>query len=129
MANKANYKAQVIEASKELTGKEKVALKNFADMIQLDEATKDADAGVLIQVAWTAKVSVHNEKADNQDYVKYVYVDKDGTMYISGSESLYRQYCDIAEDMEGEEEEWGIKVIRKESANYKGKDFLTCVIV
>ena len=129
MANKANYKAQVIEASKELTGKERVALKNFADMIQLDEATKDEDAGVLIQVAWTAKVSVHNEKADNQDYIKYVYVDKDGTMYISGSEPLYRQYCDIAEDMEGEKEEWGIKVIRKESANYKGKDFLTCVIV
>lgn len=129
MANKANYKAQVIEASKELTGKEKVALKNFADMIQLDEATKDTDAGVLIQVAWTAKVAVHNEKADNQDYIKYVYVDKDDTMYISGSEPLYRQYCDIAEDMEGEEEEWGIKVIRKESANYKGKDFLTCVIV
>ena len=129
MANKANYKAQVIEASKELSGKEKVALKNFADMIQLDEATKETDAGVLIQVAWTAQVSVHNEKADNQDYTKYVYVDKDGTMYISGSEPLYRQYCDIAEDMEGEEEEWGIKVIRKESANYKGKDFLTCVIV
>lgn len=129
MANKANYKAQVIEASKELTGKEKVALKNFADMIQLDEATKGADAGVLINVGWTAKVSVHNEKADNQDYLKYVYVDKDGTMYISGSEPLYRQYCDIAEDMEGEKEEWGIKVIRKESANYKGKDFLTCVIV
>lgn len=129
MANKANYKAQVIEASKELTGKEKVALKNFADMVQLDEATKETDAGVLINVDWTAKVSVHNEKADNQDYFKYVYVDKDGTMYISGSEPLYRQYCDIADDMEGEEEEWAIKVIRKESANYKGKDFLTCVIV
>lgn len=129
MENKANYKAQVIEASKELTGKEKVALKNFADMIQLDEATKETDAGVLINVAWTAQVSVHNEKADNQDYIKHVYVDKDGTMYISGSEPLYRQYCDIAEDMKGEEEEWGIKIIRKESSNYKGKDFLTCVIV
>ena len=129
MGNKANYKAQVIEASKELTGKEKVAVKNFADMIQIDEATKETDAGLLINVAWTAQVSVYNEKADNQDYIKYVYVDKDGTMYISGSEPLYRQYCDIAEDMKGEEEEWGIKIIRKESSNYKGKDFLTCVIV
>lgn len=129
MGNKANYKTQVIEASKELTGKEKVAVKNFADMIQIDEATKETDAGLLINIAWTAQVSVHNEKADNQDYIKYVYVDKDGTMYISGSEPLYRQYCDIAEDMKGEEEEWGIKIIRKESSNYKGKDFLTCVIV
>lgn len=129
MENKANYKAQVIEASKELTGKEKVALKNFADMIQLDDATKELDAGVFINVAWTATVSVHNEKADNPDYVKYVYVDNDGTMYISGSDPLYRQYCDIAEEMEDEEEEWGIKVIRKKSTNYKDKDFLTCVIV
>ena len=129
MGNKANYKAQVIEASKQLTGKEKVALKNFADMIQIDEATKDTDAGLLINIAWTAQVSVNNEKADNQDYIKYIYVDKDGAMYISGSEPLYRQYSDIAEDMEGEEEEWGIKIIRKESSNYKGKDFLTCVIV
>lgn len=128
MGTKANYKAQVINASKELTGKERVALKNFADMIQLDEATKEGE-DVLIFVAWTAEVEVHNEKADNPDYTKYVYVDKDGTMYISGSEPLYRQYSDIAEDMEEEDEEWGIKVIRKESTNYKGKDFLTCVIV
>ena len=52
MGNKANYKAQVIEASKELTGKEKVAVKNFADMIQIDEATKETDAGLLINIAW-----------------------------------------------------------------------------
>lgn len=129
MENKANYKAQVVSASKELTGKEKVALKNFADMIPLDEETKSNEAGVLINVAWTAQVKVHNEKADNPDYIKYIYVDKDGTMYISGSEPLYRQYTDIAEDMEDDEEEWGIKVIRKQSSNYKGKDFLTCVIV
>lgn len=129
MQNKANYKAQVIDATKELTGKERVALKNFADMVQLDEATKQEGAEVIINAAWTAVVEVHNEKADNPDYIKYVYVDKDGTMYISGSEPLYRQFCDIAEDMEDETEEWGIKVIRKESSNYKGKDFLTCVIV
>lgn len=129
MGNSVNYKAQVINASKELTGKERVALKNFADMVQLDEATKEQVDGVTIWVSWTAEVEVHNEKADNPDYIKYIYVDKDGTMYISGSKPLYRQFTDIAEDMEHESEEWGIKVIRKESSNYKGKDFLTCVIV
>lgn len=129
MANKSNYKAQVVDASKELTGKEKVALKNFSDMVSLDDATKESDGGVYINVAWTAKVAVHNEKADNVDYIKYVYVDADGTMYISGSEPLYRQYTDIEEDMEDSEEEWGIKVLRKKSSNYKDKDFLTCAIV
>ena len=50
-------------------------------------------------------------------------------MYVSGSETLYRTYQEIAEEMEDEDEDWAIKVIRKESSNYKGKDFLTCVIV
>lgn len=72
---------------------------------------------------------MHNEKSDNKDYNKYIYVDKDGTIYISGSEILYRTYQEIAEEMEDEDEDWAIKVIRKESSNYKGKDFLTCVIV
>lgn len=126
----ANYKAEVKGCTKELTGKEKVALKNFADMIQLDEATQNAEgAGVIIDVDYVAAVHVHNEKADDTDYMKYIYVDKNGVKYISGSESLYRQYTDIAEDMEGETDPWSIKVIRKQSDNYKGKDFLTCVII
>lgn len=125
------YSAKVVEVIgfKELTGKEKVALKNFADMIQLDEVTQEHEEGVLINVDFVAVIEVHNEKADTKDYQKQVYVDKDGQMYISGSESLFRQYKSIYEDMEGDPEGWGIKVIRKESANYKGKDFLTCVIV
>lgn len=123
-----NYSAKVIECTKVLSGKEKVALKNFADMVQLDEATK-ANGEIVIDVDYVATVAVHNEKADNADYNKYIYVDKDGEMYISGSEPLFRQYNDIAEDMDGETEPWKIKVIRKQSDNYKGKDFLTCVIV
>lgn len=127
----AEYSAKVVDVigDKELTGKEKVALKNFADMIQLDEVTQEHEDGVLINVDFVAVIEVHNEKADTKDYKKQVYVDKDGQMYISGSESLFRQYESIYEDMEDDPEEWGIKVIRKESSNYKGKDFLTCVIV
>lgn len=127
----AEYSAKVIDVigDKELTGKEKVALKNFADMVRLDEVTQEHEEGVLINVAFVAVIEVHNEKADIKDYEKQVYVDKDGQMYISGSESLFRQYKSIYEDMEGDPEEWGIRVIRKDSANYKGKDFLTCVIV
>lgn len=127
----AEYSAKVVSiiGCKELTGKEKVALKNFADMIQLDEVTQEHEEGVLINVDFVAIIEVHNEKADTKDYEKQVYVDKDGQMYISGSQLLFRQYKSIYEDMEGDPEEWGIKVIRKESPNYKGKDFLTCVIV
>lgn len=125
----AEYSAKVVEATRELTGKERVAIKMFTDAYQLDEVTQNYEDGVLINVDYVAKVAVHNEKSDNKDYNKYIYVDKDGTMYVSGSETLYRTYQEIAEEMEDEDEDWVIKVIRKESSNYKGKDFLTCVIV
>lgn len=125
----AEYSAKVVEATRELTGKERVAIKMFTDAYQLDEITPNYEDGVLINVDYVAKVAVHNEKSDNKDYDKYIYVDKDGTMYVSGSETLYRTYQEIAEEMEDEDEDWAIKVIRKESSNYKGKYFLTCVIV
>ena len=125
----AKYSTKVVEATRELTGKERVAIKMFTDAHQLDEVTQNYEDGVLINVDYVAKVAVHNEKSDNKDYNKYIYVDKDGTMYVSGSETLYRTYQEIAEEMEDEDEDWAIKVIRKESSNYKGKDFLTCVIV
>lgn len=125
----AEYSAKVVEATRELTGKERVAIKMFTDAYQLDGVTQNYEDGVLINVDYVAKVAVHNEKSDNKDYNKYIYVDKDGTMYVSGSETLYRTYQEIAEEMEDEDEDWAIKVIRKESSNYKGKDFLTCVIV
>lgn len=125
----AEYSAKVVEATRELTGKERVAIKMFTYAHKLDEVTQNYEDGVLINVDYVAKVAVHNEKSDNKDYNKYIYVDKDGTMYVSGSETLYRTYQEIAEEMEDEDEDWAIKVIRKESSNYKGKDFLTCVIV
>ena len=125
----AEYSAKVVEATRELTGKERVAIKTFANARQLDVVTQNSEDGVLIDIDYVAKVAVHNEKSDNKDYNKYIYMDKDGIMYVSGSETLYRAYQEIAEEMENEDEDWAIKVIRKESSNYKGKDFLTCVIV
>lgn len=123
------YSAKLVSATRELSAKERVAVKMFICAEQLDELTKRDENGVLIDIDYVAVVEVYNEKSDNKNYNKYVYVDKDGTMYISGSETLYRTYEEIAEEMEGEQEPWSIKVIRMESTNYKGKDFLTCMLV
>lgn len=123
------YVAKLVSATRELSAKERVAVKMFIGAEQLDELTQRDENGVLIDIDYVAVVEVYNEKSDNKIYNKYVYVDKDGTMYISGSETLYRTYEEIAEEMEGENEPWSIKVIRRESTNYKGKDFLTCMLV
>lgn len=123
------YSTKLVSATRELSAKERVAVKMFIGAEQLDELTQRDENAVLIDIDYVAVVEVYNEKSDNKNYNKYVYVDKDGTMYISGSETLYRTYEEIAEEMEGENEPWSIKVIRRESTNYKGKDFLTCMLV
>lgn len=123
------YKAKVVKATKEVSAREKIKLKNFSDFIQLDEATENEP--VLIEVDYVATVHVENDKSDNPEYDKRVYVDKNGQVYVSGSETLYRQFQDIYEEMkeEGIEDEVTIKVYKSPSKNYKGKSFLTCNLV
>lgn len=122
------YKATVKESSWEMSAREKLRYTDFTDMVQLDEATQAGD--LIIDVDKWAVVMVHNEKSDTVDYVKYVIIDKEGQVYVTGSESFWRTFTAIYEVMSEEEETvYSIKVYRRESKNYKGKDFLTCRII
>lgn len=123
-----NYSAHVVSATTDLTGRQMVVLRNFSDMAQLNDLTKEED--VLINIDYVACVEVHNEKSDNKDYMKYIFVDRDGTKYITGSEPLYREYTDIKEALEaaGDTDPISIKVMRKQSKNNQN-DFLTCILV
>ena len=85
---------------------------------------------IIIDVDKWVVVMVHNEKSDTIDYKKYVIIDKEGQVYVTGSESFWRSFIAIYEVMSDEEEAvYSIKVYRRESKNYKGKDFLTCRII
>ena len=124
----AEYKATVKESSWEMSAREKLRYTDFTDVFQLDEATQAGD--LIIDVDKWAVVMVHNEKSDTVDYVKYVIIDKEGQVYVTGSESFWRSFTAIYEVMSEEEETvYSIKVYRRESKNYKGKDFLTCRII
>lgn len=124
----AEYKATVKEASWEMSAREKLRYTDFTDVIQLDEATQAGD--IIIDVDKWAVVWVHNEKSDTVDYAKYVIIDKEGQVYVTGSESFWRSFIEIYEVMSDEEETvYSIKVYRRESKNYKGKDFITCRII
>lgn len=124
----AEYKATVKESSWEMSAREKLRYTDFTDVVQLDEATQAGD--LIIDVDKWAVVMVHNEKSDTVDYVKYVIIDKEGQVYLTGSESFWRSFTAIYEVMSEEEETvYSIKVYRRESKNYKGKDFLTCRII
>lgn len=122
------YKVMVEDASWTMTAREKLRYTDLTDAIQLDEATQSGD--VIIDVDKWAVINVHNEKSDTVDYMKYVIIDKDEQVYVTGSESFWKSFVQIYEVMSEEgETTYSIKVYRRESKNYKGKDFLTCRII
>lgn len=122
------YKAMVEDASWTMTAREKLRYTDLTDAIQLDEATQSGD--VIIDVDKWAVINVHNEKSDAVDYMKYVIIDKDEQVFVTGSESFWKSFVQIYEVMSDEgETTYSIKVYRRESKNYKGKDFITCRII
>lgn len=127
------YTSTVREVSKEISVKEKIMLKDTSNAISIDALTQEASFNnekVLIDVDYYAILDIHNEKSDNKDYINFIIVDKSGNKYVTGSESFITTFTDIYNEMKGAgEENITIEIYRKESKNYKGKDFITCSIV
>ena len=120
------YKVEIKEVSAQLTAKQRIALKDTTNAIKLDLATQEAP--IIINPDFYAVLGIHNEKSDNPDYENYIVVDKNGAKYVTGSQSFWDSFKQIADEMAGEDEEWSVKVYRVESKNYKGKEFITCSI-
>ena len=121
------YNVTISSASRELSARERIAIKDFSNAIPMDEATKDGK--LVITPVDYAVLDVHNEKADNKDYKKFVVIDAAGTKYVTGSENFFDSFMEIMEEMSGEDEEFSIEVYQMESKNYKGKSFITCSIL
>ena len=121
------YSVSIKETSKQLSAKERIMFKDTTSAKKIDEESQIGD--FIITPSFYGILEVHNEKSDNVDYENYVIVDESGEKYVTGSASFWSSFMDIAKEMEGETEEWAVKVFRVPSKNYKGKDFLTCSII
>ena len=121
------YAVKIVECSKELTAKQKIQLKDTTDAIKLDEVTQDG--AVVIDPDMWVILEIHNDKSDNKDYNNYLVVAKDGQKYVTGSESFWSSFYDIASEMKSSDEKWAVKVYKMPSKNYKGKEFITCSVV
>lgn len=122
----SNYKATISFCSKELDARERIRTKDVSDAIKLDEATKDVPS-IDIDVDYYAVLDIHNEKSDSTDYKNYIVIAKDGTKYVTGSDSFYKAFIDIVDELsEDGIDEFVIKVYRHDSKNYAGKQFITC---
>lgn len=121
------YSVKIVNASKELSARDRVAVKDTTNAIALDDATKDSP--LVIAIDYYAELAVHNEKSEDKDYKKYVVVDKSGNKFVTGSESFFTGMLEIMDEMSDSGEDFEIQVYRMPSKNYKGKEFLTCSIV
>jgi hypothetical protein len=122
------YKARVAVVSKDLSATERIKFKDTSDAVGIDLALKDLES-LTVTIDYYGVLDIHNEKAeDNKDYKNYVFVTTDGEKYVTGSESLWTSFTDIADELadEGMDEFPPIKFYKKETKNYKGKYFLTC---
>lgn len=120
------YSASIKESSRELSAKERIMLKDTTSAVKLDQATQVED--IHISVDSYAILNIHNDKATPTDYENYIILDRNGTKYVTGSQSFWNAFMDIFTEMENESEEWSIRVYRHPSKNYSGKDFITCAI-
>ena len=121
-----SYSATITASSKELTKKERIQLKDMTDVIRLDTATKDGDV-IIEKVTNIVEIEIHNDKATPTDYTNIIVISEDGTRYATGSTSFRNSLFDIADEMG--DEEYGIKVFRRPSANYAGRDFISCSVL
>lgn len=121
------YSVEIKEVSKELSAKERIQLKDTTDVVKLDTATQSE--AVIIDVDFYAELSIHNEHSEDKDYANYVIVDKDGTRYVTGSQSFWSSFQNIYNEMENSNEDWSLKVYRMPSKNRQGKDFITCSVL
>lgn len=121
------YSVKIIETSKELSARERVAVKDTTNAISIDEATKTNP--LVIDLDYYVSLDVHNDKSEDKDYKKYVVVDKAGDKFVTGSESFFTAMSEILDEMRDTGEVFQIEVYRMPSKNYKGKEFLTCSIV
>lgn len=123
------YNVQIVESTKELTARERIKMKDLSKAIPLDE-TVTPESPLVIAPADYAVLGVHNEKADEKDYTKFLILDREGNTYVTGSQSFFNSFSDIFTEMrEANETDYEIEIFKKESTNYKGKHFLTCSIV
>ena len=128
----ANYSATIIEASRELSAKERVMFKDLANATNLNEYAKESIAsGVkpIITVKDYAIVSVHNEASEDVDYNNYLLIDDEGNKYYTGSVSFWNKFMDIYKEMSTVDEDWSIELNLVPSKKYAGKEALTCSLV
>ena len=131
--NTSNYSAEIVEASREFTARERVMFKDTQNAISMNDFAEQAKSegakAIIENVKDFVHIMIHNEKSEDKDYDNYIVVDGAGDKYVTGSQAFWNSFMDIYNEMKDETEPWGIQLNLIPSKNYKGKNVLTCSLV
>lgn len=132
-SNTSNYSAEIVEASREFTARERVMFKDTQNAISMNDFAEQAKSegakAIIENVKDFVHIMIHNEKSEDKDYDNYIIVDGAGDKYVTGSQAFWNSFMDIYNEMKDETEPWGIQLNLIPSKNYKGKNVLTCSLV
>lgn len=136
----SKFKVTIKEASKELTAREKIKIKDLSAATPIDAHSQELEFNgepFVIDVDFYAILDVHNENSQDKDYENIVIVAKNhenpnewGERFTSGSKTLITALGDIYDELkEAGEDDIKIQILRKDSKNYAGRQFITCTLV
>ena len=132
-ATASNYSATIVEASRELTARERVMYKDTQNAISMndfaEQAKTEGGKAIIENVKDYVHLNIHNDKSDDKDYDNYLIIDGNGDKYVTGSQAFWNAFMDIYSEMKDETEPWGIQLNLIPSKNYKGKNVLTCSLI
>lgn len=127
-----NYSADVTSSLKELTARQRIAVKDFSSAEKLNDMITADTPKIVIDVDNIIEVTVHNEQSKgNSDYKVYVIVATDGGKYRTGSETAYTSAMEIYKELEAANELDGgftLEFYKVKSNNFDG-DFIKCNLV
>lgn len=132
MANTNNvtekaFQATVRSSLHELSKLQRVSIVTNSAQ-KLDDMVPDPGQGDFLLEGITnyAMVDIHNERShDNKDYSRLVIFTEDGGAFYTGSPTFIDRFEAIMELM-ADETGWALACEKGASANYKGKNFLSC---
>lgn len=127
-----NYEANVTSSLKELTARQRIAVKDFSSADKLNELITAETPKLVIDVDNIIEVTVHNEQSKgNSDYKVYVIIDTNGNKFRTGSETAFTSAMEIYRELEAANElESGftLEFYKVKSNNFDG-DFIKCNLV
>lgn len=123
------FKATITSSLKELTAREKVKFSDFSNSESIDTLSQQSTVQFIVDNVITLKVE--NDKSENGEYDVYLFVTPSGSVLHTSSRNFYDSVMSIIETLHqnNDNEPIEIEVVRKDSKNFKGKQFITAVLV